>query len=99
MNRLLATVKVPADMVDEIKNQLRGLGVRNIESEMIPYEQFKIESRMNYDCVFEEAWSDGKAVAYLYFGFEDNEEGRKQAYSVEYAFKQIPLNLHYQDLQ
>ena len=56
MNQILATIKCPADEVPHIREQLQELGVNMIEEQKVPYEQFIEESRMNYDCVYQQAW-------------------------------------------
>lgn len=95
MYKLKATVKVPQSEVSTAVEQLHHLGVERIEVCDVPYEQFVRESRMNWDCVYEEMWTEKKDVAYLNFEFDDSDEGRAAAYHVEYYLKQIPLNLRY----
>lgn len=58
MNQILATIKCPADEVPHIREQLQELGVNMIEEQKVPYEQFIEESRMNYDCVYQQAWEE-----------------------------------------
>ena len=95
MYRIKATIKVPVSRVEGMLNRLQELGIDTVEAESIPYDQFAGESRMDYDCVFPEAWSDGEDVFYLRFYFDDSEEGRAKSYAVEYGLMQIPLNLCY----
>jgi hypothetical protein len=96
MKRLLATIKIPVERTQEIGSFLCELGVKEMEIETIPYEQFTLESRLNYDCVFPEMWEDRKDVTYLKFAFDGNEEGRNKAFYIEYNLMQIPLNLRYE---
>ena len=95
MNQILATIKCPADEVPHIREQLQELGVNMIEEQKVPYKQFIEDSRMNYDCVYQQAWEEKKAVSYLHFSFDDSAEGREQSYFIEFHLKQIPLNLCY----
>lgn len=94
--RLQATIKAPQGQADGLKAQLSALGITEIEERIVPYRQFVEESRMNYDCVYQEAWDEGRDVLYLRFAFEDSNEGRDQAHRAEYFLKQIPLNLRYE---
>lgn len=95
MNRIQATIKIPQSHVESISTQLRSLGVTEIIIQQVPYETFTKQSRMNYDCVFEQMWTDRVDVAYLNLFFEDTAEGREAAFHVEFNLKQIPLNLCY----
>lgn len=94
--KLQATIKAPRTQVEGLKAQLSALGVTETEERTVPYQQFVEESRMNYDCVYQEAWDEQQDVVYLGFGFDDSNEGREQAHGVEYGLKQIPLNLRYE---
>lgn len=94
--RLYATIKAPASRAPELKAQLAALGVADVEERAVPYQVFAEESRLNYDCVFQEAWDEKRDVVYLDFSFEDSAQGREQTHFVEYHLKQIPLNLRYQ---
>ena len=96
MKKILATVKVPMDAVEDIKQQLSACGVENATARTVPYEQFVEESRMNYDCVFQQMWEEKRPVAYIEFSFSGNDEGRAAAFHVEYNLMQIPLNLRYE---
>lgn len=96
MRKILATVKVPMDAVEDIKQQLSTYGVHNVTARAVPYAQFVEESRMNYDCVFQQMWDEKRAVAYIDFSFDGNDEGRAAAFNVEYNLMQIPLNLRYE---
>lgn len=95
MSKLLATVKVPADAVEDMKQKLKNCGVDAVTVRTVAYEQFVEESRMNYDCVFPQMWSDRIPVAYIDFSFDGTDEGRKAAFQTEYNLMQIPLNLRY----
>ena len=90
-----AVIKLPAAQAEDIRTQLAALGVSETETETVPFETFIEESRLNYDCVYGEAFEEGKDVVYLSFDFEDSEAGRAAAFRVEYGLKQIPLNLRY----
>lgn len=94
--KLQATIKAPQAQAEGLKAQLAALGVTGIQERTVPYQQFVEESRMNYDCVFQEAWDEGRDVVYLSFSFEDSDQGREKAHGVEYGLKQIPLNLRYE---
>lgn len=96
MSRILATIKCPNGEVEYITEQLGALGVNHITLEIVPYEKFVEESRMNYDCVFEQAWQAKEEVTYINFSFEDSDKGREACFFVEYNLKQIPLNLRYE---
>ena len=96
MNRIRATVKIPLERMEEILDQLQNLGVKTIEAEIVPYEQFVLVSSMNYDCVFSQMWDEKKEVVYLHFFFEDSSDGRSASFQLEYNFMQIPLNLRYE---
>lgn len=96
MSRILATIKSPYSEVEIIMKQLYALGVKDINLQMIPYEKFISESRMNYDCVYQQAWDEKVKVTYLSFSFEDSKEGREKCYYVEFNLKQIPLNIRYE---
>lgn len=95
MSKLLATVKVPVNAVEDITEQLKQCGVDTVEVRTVAYEQFVEESRMNYDCVFSQMWSDELPVAYIDFSFDATDEGRAAAFNTEYNLMQIPLNLRY----
>lgn len=95
VKKILATVKVPMDAVDDIMQQLSSFGVENAAARAVPYAQFVEESRMNYDCVFQRMWEEKSPVAYIEFSFDGNDEGRAAAFHVEYNLMQIPLNLRY----
>ena len=95
MLKLKSVIKAPAAEAAGIKDLLLPLGVSQIEETVVPYETFVQESKMNYDCVYAEAFSEGKDVIYLSFEFEDSAAGREAAFRVEYSLKQIPLNLRY----
>ncbi len=96
MSRLLATIKAPADMVEQLKNELAEYGVTETEVVMVPFEQFEQESRFNYDCVFPSLWEEKEPVAYINFSFDGTDEGRAASFNVEYNLMQIPLNLRYE---
>lgn len=95
MSKLLATVKVPAGAAEDMKQKLKECGVDTVEVRTVAYEQFVEESRMNYDCVFPQMWSDKLPVAYIDFSFPGTDEGRAAAFHTEYNLMQIPLNLRY----
>lgn len=95
MIKIQATVKAPQSEVSELKEQLLRLGVKEIQEHIVPYERFLKESRLNYDCVFINAWEERQDMIYLIFYFEDSAQGRKAAFDIEYNLKQIPLNLRY----
>ncbi|MCC8139032.1 MAG: hypothetical protein LIO67_01840 [Lachnospiraceae bacterium] len=97
MLKLCATVKLPFEEADRITDTLHTLGVTNLTRRNIPYEEFLRTSRLNYDCVFPNLWEEEKKVVYLDFSFEDSDEGRRQAYAVEFGLPQIPLNLRYEE--
>lgn len=96
MNRIRATVKIPREMTSEFTNRLHSLGIEAIEVELVEYETFVRESRLNYDCVFPQMWEEKKDVSYLRFYFEDSDKGRQQSFQLEYDLMQIPLNLCYE---
>lgn len=96
MRKLLATIKVPIAKTEEIGRLLYDMGVKELEIETVPYDRFTEESRLNYDCVFPEMWEEKKDVHYLKFSFDGNEEGRNQAFHMEYNLMQIPPNLRYE---
>ena len=95
MLQIQATIKAPESMVSGLEQELTALGVEQIAQRRVPYEVFVEESRLNYDCVYPEAWEEKKEVVYLTFFFDDSNEGREAAFRVEYGLKQIPLNLNY----
>ena len=95
MLQIQATIKAPESVVPELELELAALGVEQITQRRVPYETFAEESRLNYDCVYPEAWDEKKEVVYLSFFFDDSIEGREAAFRVEYGLKQIPLNLNY----
>jgi hypothetical protein len=93
--RIKATVKVPPDQSDAVAGKLKGFGIVGIEKRIVPFGEFVSESRLYWDCVFEGMFEGGRDAAYLEFYFEDSQEGRAQAYSLELNLQQIPLNLAY----
>lgn len=95
MGKILATIKAPAEAVEDLKRQLNACGVENVTVKTVPYEQFVEESRMNYDCVFQQMWDDRLPVAYIDFSFDATDAGRAAAFNAEYNVMQIPLNLRY----
>lgn len=99
MYRLNATIKAPIAQKEALVSKLHQLGVDDIHVSIIPYEQFVLESRLNWDCVFAEMWTDRLDVAYLDFSFEDSDCGRAGAYQVEFQLPQIPLNLRYDPIE
>ena len=96
MKKILATVKVPMDAIESVKQQLDTCGVHDVTVRAVPFAQFVEESRMNYDCVFQQMWEEKRPVAYIDFNFSGDDEGRLAAFTVEYNFMQIPLNLRYE---
>ena len=98
MLQIRATIKAPESAVPGLEQELAALGVDQISQRRVPYEAFVEESRLNYDCVYPEAWEERKEVVYLTFSFADSSQGREAAYRVEYGLKQIPLNLCYVNL-
>lgn len=98
MLRIQATIKAPESAAPGLERELAALGVDQISQRRMPYQVFAEESRLNYDCVYPEAWEEKKEVVYLTFSFADSGQGREAAYRVEYGLKQIPLNLCYVDL-
>ena len=96
MGRILATIKAPLSETEQLKQQLMSSGVQTVEIEMVPYERFVKESRLNYDCVYPQAWAEKVPVAYINFSFDGTEEGRAASFSVEYNVMQVPLNLRYE---
>lgn len=97
MRKIKATIKVPTSRAEEFLNQLYQESIEIVEVELVPYARFVRESRMNYDCVFPEMWTEEKDVSYLRFYFEDSDEGRDESFKLEYALMQVPLNLCYED--
>ena len=97
MRKIKATIKVPTSRAEEFLNQLYREGIEIVEVELVPYTRFVRESRMNYDCVFPEMWTEEKDASYLCFYFEDSDEGRDESFELEYAIMQVPLNLCYED--
>ncbi len=95
MYTLNATIKAPLDQVEALTASLKTLGVDRVAAHTVSYQQFLEESRLNWDCVFPEMWTERKPVAYLDFSFEDSDAGRAAAYEVEFHLPQIPLNLRY----
>lgn len=95
MLQIQATIKAPESAVAGLEQELAALGVEQITQRRVPYKAFVEESRLNYDCVYPEAWEEKKEVVYLTFFFDDSNEGREAAFRVEYGLKQIPLNLNY----
>lgn len=99
MYRLNATIKAPLSRKEPLTAALRQLGVEAVRATVIPYAQFLRESRLNWDCVFAEMWTEEKDVVYLDFSFEDSDRGRQAAYQVEFQLPQIPLNLRYDPVE
>ncbi len=95
MLKIQATIKAPVSAAQDLKQRLVSLGVGEISEQIVSYETFVSESRLNYDCVYPEAWEDKVSVVYLTVDFEDSRAGREAAFRVEYGLKQIPLNLRY----
>lgn len=99
MYTLNGTIKAPLNQIEAISAALHSLGVNRIDVRTVSYEQFLEESRLNWDCVFPEMWTERRAVVYLDFCFEDSDSGRQAAYQVEFNLPQIPLNLHYVSME
>ncbi len=97
MKRMQATIKIPQRLTQEMTEKLKGLGVREIRTNMVAYENFRRASRMDYDFVYREMETDKKDVVYLDFFFDDTPEGRDASYELELNLYQIPLNLRYVD--
>lgn len=95
MLKIQATIKAPVSAAADLKQKLASLGAGEVSEQIVSYETFVSESRLNYDCVYPEAWEDKVSVVYLTFFFDDSREGREAAFRVEYGLKQIPLNLRY----
>lgn len=95
MGKILATIKAPMSGVEDLKQKLNACGIKEVTVRTVDYEQFVSESRMNYDCVFPQMWSEELPVAYIDFSFDANDEGRAAAFNAEYNIMQIPLNLRY----
>jgi hypothetical protein len=99
MYHLCATIKAPACRAETLTTTLQELGVSCISIDTVPYDDFVQNSRLNWDCVFEEMWTDHQPVVYLNFSFPDSDEGRAAAYQVEFRLPQIPLNLRYESVE
>lgn len=95
MGKLLATIKAPVSAVADMQQKLAACGVTETTVRTIAYEQFVEESRLNYDCVFQQMWEERLPVAYIDFSFPGTDEGRAAAFRAEYDMMQIPLNLRY----
>lgn len=95
MLSIQATIKIPEEYQEQMMKELNRLNITDVNIRTISFEQFESESRLNYDCVFDEAWEKKEPVTYLDFFFEDSVYGRQSAFAVEYNLKQIPLNLRY----
>lgn len=96
MGRILATIKAPISEIEQLKQQLKASGVESVDVETVPYERFVEESRLNYDCVYPQAWTDQAPVAYINFSFDGTDEGRAASFQTEYNVMQVPLNLRYE---
>lgn len=97
MLKISATIKIPTEYVEEYLERLNKEGIETIVVEIIPYDRFVRESRLNYDCVFPQMWEEKKEVSYLRFTFGDSAEGRDACFRLEYNLMQIPLNLRYEE--
>ena len=95
MGKILATIKAPITMVEDLTEKMNACGIIPDAVREISYEQFVEESRMNYDCVFAQMWEEHLPVAYIDFSFDASDEGRAAAFNAEYNIMQIPLNLRY----
>lgn len=95
MGKILATIKAPLSEVEGLKQQLKDCGVDTVAVREVDYDEFVEESRMNYDCVFPQMWSDKQPAAYIEFSFEPTDDGRAAVFNVEYNLMQIPLNIRY----
>jgi len=98
MYYISSTIKIPADICEDIVTQVKNYGAEEVEVRDVSYDDFIKESRMYYDYVFEKMKYDKKPVKYICMKFDDTPEGRKQAYQIEYQLKLIPMNLRYEKI-
>ena len=96
MKRILATVKIPERLTQEMTDELKKFGAGDIKASVVSYEKFMRTSRMDYDFAYREMEEDKKDVVYLDFSFDDTPEGWDASYNVEFNLKQIPLNLRFE---